>query len=97
MTFSDIKIPSLPLLNEFQLLRLTDISNLQLASFVYECVNSSSPQFFENCFTSIASKHGRGTWQSTRGNLFLERQNTIQYGIRSIQRLRYKALEFHSF
>ena len=85
MTFSDIKTPSLQLFNELQLLRLTDISNLQLASFVYECANTLSPQFFENCFTSIANKYGKGTQQSTRGNLFLERQNTIQYEIRSIQ------------
>ena len=76
---SDIKTSSLPLFNELQLLRLT-VSNLLLASFVYGCVNSLSPQFFENYFTSIASKHGKGT----RGNLFLERQKTIQYGIKSI-------------
>ena len=57
VTFSDIITPSLPLFNKLQLLRLTDISNLQLASFVFECVNGLSPQFFENYFTSIASKH----------------------------------------
>ena len=85
MTFSDIVTPGLPLFNKLQLLRLTDISNLQLASFVFECVNGLSPQFLENYFISIASKHGKGTRQSTRGNLFLERQHTIQYGIRSVQ------------
>ena len=85
MTFSDITTPSLLSFNKLQLLRLTDISNLQLASFVFECVNGLSPQFFENYFTSIASKHGNGTRQSTRGSLFLERQHTIQYGIRSVQ------------
>ena len=85
MTFSDIITPSLPLFNKLHFLRLSDISNLQLASFVFECVNGLSPQFFENYFTSIASKHGIGTRQSTRGNLFLERQHTIQYVIRSVQ------------
>ena len=39
MTFNDMKTQSLPLFNELQFVRLTDISNLQLASFVYECVN----------------------------------------------------------
>ena len=43
ITFSDTKTPSLPLFNELQLLRITDISNLQLASFVSECVNCLSP------------------------------------------------------
>ena len=87
MTFSDIMTPSLPLFNNSQLLRLSDISNLQLASFVFECVNGLSPQFFENYFTSIASKHGifRNMTVSTRGNLFLERQHTIQYRITSVQ------------
>ena len=84
MTFSDITTPSLPF-NKLELLRLTDISNLQLASFVFECVNGLSPQFFENYFTSSASKHGKGARQSTRGNLLLERQHTIQYGKRSVQ------------
>ena len=87
MTFSDIITPSLPLFNKLQLLRLTDISNFQLASFVFECVNGLSSHFFENYFTSVASKHGKGTRQSTRGNLFLKRQHTIQYGIRSVQYL----------
>ena len=63
----------------------SDISNLQLASFDVECVNGLSPQFFESYFTSIASKYGIGTRQSTRGNLFSERQHTIQYRIRSVQ------------
>ena len=85
MTFSDMKTLSLPLFDKLQLLRLTDISNLQSASFLYESVNGLSPQFFENYFASIASKHGKGTRHSTRGNLYLERQNTIHYGIRSVQ------------
>ena len=72
MIFSDIITPSLPLFNKLQLLRLTDISNLQLASFVFECVKGLSPQLFENYFTGIASKHGKGTRQSTRRNLFLK-------------------------
>ena len=82
MTFSDIITPTLPLFNKLQLLRVSDINNLQLASFGFECVNGLSPQFFENYFTSIASKHGIETRQSTRGNLLLEKQHTIQYRIR---------------
>ena len=39
MTFCDIIKPSLPLFNKLQPLRLTNISNLHLASFVFERVN----------------------------------------------------------
>ena len=56
-----------------------------MACFVFECVNDLSPQFFQNYFTSVASKHGKGTRQSIKGNLFLERQHTIQLGIRLVQ------------
>ena len=77
MTFSDIKTPSLPLFSELQLLRLTDISNLQLVSFVYECVNGLSLQFFENYFTSLASKHSKGTYSLQEEICF--RKGKIQF------------------
>ena len=85
MTFNDIMVPSSPLFHELEILKLNDINNLQTASFVYECINGLAPQYFENFFTSLSSKYSIGTRQSKKGNLFLERQNTVQYGIRSIQ------------
>ena len=84
MTFNDIRTPSSPLFHQLELLKLDDINNLEIASFVYECINGLVPQYFENFFTSLSSKHSLGTRQSKKGNLFLERQNTVQYGIRSI-------------
>ena len=59
--------------------------NLQVASFVFECANGSSPSYFHEYFKLILNKHTIRTRQSTMGNLFLERRNTDQYGIRSIQ------------
>ena len=85
MTFNDIMVPSSPLFHELEFLKLNDINNLQTASFVYECINGLAPQYFENFFTSLSSKYSIGTRQSKKGNLFLERQNTVQYDIRSIQ------------
>ena len=85
MTFNDIMVPSSPLFHELEFLNLNDINNLQTASFVYECINGLAPQYFENFFTSLSSKYSIGTRQSKKGNLFLERQNTVQYGVRSIQ------------
>ena len=55
---------------------------VQIVSFVDKCINH--PQYFENFFTGLSSKHSIGTRQSRRGNLFLERQNTVQCGIKSI-------------
>ena len=54
----DGKTPSIPLFNELQLLKLTDISNLQLASFVCECVNGLSSQIFKtNSLVNIVKQH----------------------------------------
>ena len=65
---------------------LYDIHNLHVASFVFECrVNGVSPSYFHEYFKLISNKHTIRTHQSTMGNLFLEKCNTDQYGIRSIQ------------
>ena len=70
---------------DLDLFTLCDIQNLQVASFVFECVNGLSPSYFHEYFKLISSKHTIRTRQSTLGNLFLERRNTDQYGIQSIQ------------
>ena len=85
MTFNDIMVPSSPLFHELEFLKLNDINDLQIVSFVYEYINGSAPQYFENFFTSLSSKYSIGIRQSKKANLVLERQSTVQYGIRSIQ------------
>ena len=72
-TFNDIMVPSLPLFHKLEFLKLNDINNLQIASFVYECIDGLAFQYFENFFTSLSSKYSIGTCQSEKGNLFLER------------------------
>ena len=39
ITFSGMMAPSMPLFNDLQLLKLNDIHNLYISSFVYECVS----------------------------------------------------------
>ena len=39
MTFNDIMVPSSSLFHELEFLKLNDINNLQIVSFVYECIN----------------------------------------------------------
>ena len=85
ITFSDMMAHSKPLFHDLQLLKLNDIHNLDILLFVYECVNGLSPAYFPDFFNLLSNKHMFMTRQSTKGNLFLERRNTDQYGIRSIQ------------
>ena len=85
MTFNDIMVPSSSFFHELEFLKLNDINNLQIASLFMSVINGLAPQYFENFFTSLSSKYSIGTRQSKKDNLFMERQDTVQYGIRSIQ------------
>ena len=84
ITFSEITAPSGPLFDSLQILKLNDLFQLQVASFVYECINSLAPIYFKNYFTSIHTVHGIGTRQAWKGDLYALRCNATQYGIRSI-------------
>ena len=85
ITFNDKTSPAMPIFHNLQLLTLADIHNLQLVSFVYECVNGLFPSYFCDYFKTLSRTHAIGTRQTTMGNLFLQRRNTDQYGIRSVQ------------
>ena len=83
---SDMMAPSMPPFHDLQLLKLNDIhNNLHISLFVYECVSGLSPAYFADFLNLLSNKHTFMIRQSTKGNLFLERRNTDQYGIRSIQ------------
>ena len=85
ITFNDIASPAMPIFRNLELLTLADIHNLQVVTFVYECVNGLSPSYFGDYFKTLSSTHAMRTRQATMGNLFLQRRNTDQYGIRSVQ------------
>ena len=57
----------------------------QLLSFMYDCQNHLAPTHFHSYFTLIFEVHGYNTRLASRGDLFLTRKTTLQYGIRSIQ------------
>ena len=74
ITFNDITSPALPIFHNLELLTLADIHNLQVVSFVYECVNELSPSYFCDYFKTLSSMHANlGTRQATMGNLFLQK------------------------
>ena len=69
ITFNEITAPSGPLFDSLQILKLSDLFQLQVAGFVYECINSLAPIYFKNYFTSIQTVHGIGTRQACKGDL----------------------------
>ena len=65
--------------------KLSDVHSLQLLSFVYDCVNDVTPDYFSDYFKHVSDVHSICTRQAIRDDLFLERRHTIQYGSRSVQ------------
>ena len=53
--------------------------------FVYDCQNKLAPTNFHHYFVKCSLVHGYSTRLASRGDIFLERKNTFQYGIRSIE------------
>ena len=74
-----------PLFKELNLLKIHKIHELQLLSFVYGCQNNLALTHFQSYFTPSSNVHSFSTRQASRGDLFLTRKTTFQYGIRSIQ------------
>ena len=91
ITFNDSFPQSEPLFPKLGLLKLNDIFVLQLASFVYACINKLPPPVFDNYFNYISNIHGYSTSQATWGDIFVKRKNTMQYGIKSVRHARTKS------
>ena len=85
MTFNKLNAHTNPIFIQLEFLKIEDIRQFQLLSFVYDCLNKTAPVFFHNYFTPSSERHTYNTRLASRGDLFLERRNTFQYGIRSIE------------
>ena len=79
--------PSVPIFKELKLLRISDIFELRLLTFVFDSVNKTSPTCFHNFFLFSSSVHQYCTRQASQGDLFLSRMNSLQYGLKSIRYL----------
>ena len=75
---------SLPIFQELKLFRLSDIFKLKLLTFVFKSTNKLTPVCFHN-FSLNSSMHHYETRQSVRGEFYLARKNTVQYGVKCIQ------------
>ena len=78
---------STPIFMNLQLLRVTEIFEMKLLTFVYDSVNRISPSCFHNLFKMNSSIHHHHTRQAYRGDLFQPQWNTISFGRRSISQL----------
>ena len=74
-----------PLFTDLKILKLSDIHSLQLLSFVYDCVNHITPDYFSDYFRHVSDVYSICTRQAIRDDIFLERRNTTRYGIRPVQ------------
>ena len=78
---------STPIFDKLQVLKQEHMFQLQLSTFVHECINNISPLHFQTYFNKTLNIHQISTRQAVRGDLFVEYRSTIQYGIRSIPHL----------
>ena len=85
IVFKNFTSPSTPIFSELKILKLYDLFNLKLLTFVYESLNLISPTFFHNIFETLSSVHQYGTRQACGGDIFMMRGNTLQYGLKSIR------------
>ena len=74
-----------PIFKTLKLLELPDIFKLRLLTFVFESLNTLAPHYFHNYFSLNSSIHSYETRHSTRGDIYVEKKNTLQFGLRSIR------------
>ena len=77
--------PSLPIFNDFKLLKLSEIFELRLLTFVFDSVNKTSPSCFHEFFLLSSSVHQYSTRQASQGDLYMFKKSSLQYGLKSIR------------
>ena len=87
ISFQPRMSPSLPIFKDLKLLKLSDIFELRLLTFVFDSVNKTSPDCFHNFFLFSSSVHQYSTRQASHGDLYLTQKNSLQYGLKSLRYL----------
>ena len=85
IAFMNFTSPSSPIFSDLKILKLYDLFHLKLLLFVYESVNRISPSVFHNIFEILSDVHQHDTRQARKGDIFMTRHDTLQYGERSIR------------
>ena len=74
MAFKKQTEHSNPILSKLELLKIEDIRQLQLLSFVFDCQNKIAPVYFHDYFIQCSQIHNFNTRLAPRVDLFLERE-----------------------
>ena len=85
IAFQNFTSPSSPIFSDLKILKLYDLLDLKLFSFVYEVVNRLSLPYFHNFFAMISDVHQYDTRQACEAGIFMTQHNTLQYGLRSVR------------
>ena len=85
ISFSEPKSHSEPLFKSLNLLKLNDVIESQIVSFVYQWSHGLLPPCFSKYFNFTSSVHSYATRQSCNRNLYVASVNTTQYGLRSLK------------
>ena len=85
IAFKNYPPPSTPIFSGLKILKLNDLPHLNLLIFVYESLHLIFPAFFHKFFETLTSFHQYDTRQARKGDIFMIRKNTFQYGLRSIR------------
>ena len=72
MTFNKMNAYTNPIFIQFDFLKIEDIRQLQLLSFVYDCLSKTAPVFLHDHSALSSERHNFNTRLAYRGDLFLE-------------------------
>ena len=87
ISFQPRMSPSLPIFNDFKLLKLSEIFELQLLTFVFDSVNKTSPNCFHDFFLLSSSVHQYSTRVASQGDLYMsKKQPSVWSKVYSISR-----------
>ena len=85
LNFKEFNSPSLPLYIENKVFKLDDIVRLRNCLFIYDFINGSLPNCFQDYFLSLSDVYSTYETRSSKlGALFVPAVNTTTYGINSI-------------
>ena len=84
IAFKSFTSPSTPIFSEFKILKLYDLLDFKLLTFVYESVNKVSPSCFFNFFQILSEVHQYDTRKACKGDIFITQKNKLHYGLRSV-------------
>ena len=87
ISFQSRMSPACPIFNDLKLLKLREIFELRLLTFVFDSVKKASLSCFHDVFLLSSSVHHYLTRHASEGNLHLLQKNSLQYLLKSTRYL----------